>query len=89
MSDLIKFGSVALDRADAGEPAAFHAETTGGKITFRDDSWATVRCPGGRADVRTAPGTGHRPGPIRPRLALAVPYRQTRLVVAARRLRPD
>ena len=56
MSDLIKFGSVALDRADAGELATFHAETTGGKITFRDNSWARVRCPGGRTDVRTAPG---------------------------------
>jgi catechol-2,3-dioxygenase len=56
MSDLIKFGSVALDCPDAGELAAFYAEITGGKITFRDDSWATLRCPGGRIDFQTAPG---------------------------------
>ena len=76
MSDLIKFGSVALDRADAGELAAFYAETTGGKITFRDDPWVTVRCPGGGLTSGPHPDTGRRRGPIWPRLALAVTYRQ-------------
>ena len=77
MSDLIKFGSVALDCADAGELAAFYAEATGGKITFRDDPWVTVRCPGGALTSGPHPATGRRPGPIRPRPALAVTYRQT------------
>ena len=56
MSDLIRFCSVALDCPDAGALAAFYAGITGGKITFLDDSWATVRCPGGRIDFQTAPG---------------------------------
>jgi catechol 2,3-dioxygenase-like lactoylglutathione lyase family enzyme len=54
MSDAITFGSVALDCPDAGKLAAFYAEITGGKVTFRDESWATVRCPGGRIDFQTA-----------------------------------
>jgi hypothetical protein len=58
MSDSITFGSVALDCPNAGELAAFYAEITGGKITFRDDSWATVRCPGGRIDFQTARAYG-------------------------------
>ena len=56
MSDSIKLCSVALDCPDAGQLAAFYAGITGGKITFRDDSWATLRCPGGRLDFQTAPG---------------------------------
>jgi Glyoxalase-like domain len=55
MSDLISFCSVTLDCPDAGALAAFYAEITGGKITFLHDSWATVRCPGGRIDFQTAP----------------------------------
>jgi catechol 2,3-dioxygenase-like lactoylglutathione lyase family enzyme len=54
MSDAITFGSVALDCPDAGKLAEFYAEITGGKVTFRDESWATVRCPGGRIDFQTA-----------------------------------
>jgi catechol 2,3-dioxygenase-like lactoylglutathione lyase family enzyme len=54
MSDAITFGSVALDCPDAGKLAAFYAEITGGKVTFRDESWATMRCPGGRIDFQTA-----------------------------------
>jgi catechol 2,3-dioxygenase-like lactoylglutathione lyase family enzyme len=56
MSDAITFGSVALDCPDAGKLADFYAEITGGKVTFRDESWATVRCPGGRIDFQTNPG---------------------------------
>ena len=55
MSDSIRFCSVALDCPDAGALAAFYAGITGGKITFLDGSWATVRCPGGRIDFQTAP----------------------------------
>jgi hypothetical protein len=55
MSDSIRFGSVALDCPDAGALAAFYAAITGGKITFLHESWATVRCPGGRIDFQTAP----------------------------------
>ena len=56
MSDSITFGSVAIDCPDAGALAAFYAEITGGKVTYLDESWATVRCPGGRIDFQTAPG---------------------------------
>jgi len=56
VSDSIKLGTVALECPNAGELADFYAEMTGGKVTFRDDSWATVRCPGGRLDFQTAPG---------------------------------
>lgn len=56
MSDSIKLGSVALDCPDAGKLAAFYAEITGGKVTFLDEAWATVRCPGGRIDFQTVPG---------------------------------
>jgi hypothetical protein len=89
MSDLIKFGSVALDRADAGELAAFYAETTGGKITFRDDSWATVRCRGG--GLTSGPAPGYRP-PTWPDTASPCSgchLSPDRLVVVARRLRSD
>jgi Glyoxalase-like domain len=58
MSDSITFGSVALDCPNAGELAAFYAEITGGKITYRHASWATVRCPGGRIDFQTARAYG-------------------------------
>jgi hypothetical protein len=56
MIDSIKLSTVALECPNAGEPAAFYAEITGGRVTFRHDSWATVRCPGGRIDFQTAPG---------------------------------
>jgi catechol 2,3-dioxygenase-like lactoylglutathione lyase family enzyme len=56
MSDSIKLGSVTLDCPDAGKLAAFYAEITGGKVTYRTDGWATVNGPGGRIDFQTAPG---------------------------------
>lgn len=56
MSDSITFCSVALDCPDAGKLADFYAGITGGRVTFRDDSWATMRSPGGRIDFQTAPG---------------------------------
>ena len=56
MSDTIRLSAVALECPDAGKLAAFHAEITGGKITFLDEVWATVKGPGGRIDFQTAPG---------------------------------
>jgi catechol 2,3-dioxygenase-like lactoylglutathione lyase family enzyme len=56
MSDSIKLSSVALDCPDAGRLAAFYADITGGKVTFVNESWATVNGPGGRIDFQTAPG---------------------------------
>lgn len=56
MSDSIKLSSVALDCPSAASLAAFYAEITGGKVTFAEDDWATVRCPGGRIDFQTSPG---------------------------------
>src|SRR5690242_17500585 len=56
MSDAISFGSVALECPDANALADFYATMTGGRVTYRDDDWATVRCPGGRLDFQTAPG---------------------------------
>ena len=47
MSDSIKFGSVTLDCANAGELAAFYAEITGGTVAIPGDSWAMITCPGG------------------------------------------
>ncbi len=56
MSDQIVLSTVTLEAPDAGALAEFYARITGGRITFRHASWATVRCPGGRIDVATAPG---------------------------------
>jgi len=56
MSDSIKLSSVAIDCPDAGRLAAFYADITGGKVTFRHETWATVNGPGGRIDFQTAPG---------------------------------
>jgi catechol 2,3-dioxygenase-like lactoylglutathione lyase family enzyme len=56
MTDSIKLSNVTLECPDAGRLAAFYAEITGGRITFLHDSWATVRCPGGRIDFQTSPG---------------------------------
>jgi hypothetical protein len=52
MSDAITLSSVTLDSPDVGKLAEFYAEITGGAITFRNDAWATVRCPGGRIDFQ-------------------------------------
>lgn len=56
MSDSIRLSSVALDCPNAGELAAFYADITGGEVTFVDESWATVKGPGGRIDFQTAAG---------------------------------
>lgn len=56
MTDSIRFGSVAVECPDARTLATFYAEITGGRISFSDDAWATIRCPGGRIDFQTAPG---------------------------------
>jgi hypothetical protein len=54
MSDSIKLSSTALDCPDAGKLAAFYAEITGGKVTYLDEQWATIKGPGGRIDFQTA-----------------------------------
>lgn len=59
MSDSIKLSSVAINCPNAGNLAAFYAEITGGKVTFRHEAWATVNGPGGRIDFQTVPD--HRP----------------------------
>jgi hypothetical protein len=59
VSDSITFCAVAIDCPDAGRLAAFYAEITGGKVTYQDPQWATVKGPGGRIDFQTAPG--HQP----------------------------
>jgi catechol-2,3-dioxygenase len=55
MSDSIKLSSVAINCPDAGNLAAFYADITGGKVTFLDETWATVKGPGGRIDFQTVP----------------------------------
>jgi catechol 2,3-dioxygenase-like lactoylglutathione lyase family enzyme len=55
MSDSITLSSVAINCPNAPELAAFYAEITGGRITFSDPSWATVKGPGGRIDFQTIP----------------------------------
>lgn len=55
MSDSIKLSSVAINCPNAGNLAAFYAEITGGKVTFRHEAWATVNGPGGRIDFQTVP----------------------------------
>lgn len=59
MSEAIRFSSPAVDCPNAGELAAFYAGITGGAVTFVNDQWATVVCPGGRIDFQTV--AGHTP----------------------------
>ena len=65
--DSIRLSSVAVNCPNAGELAVFYATITGGRITFVDDTWATVDGRGGRIDFQTVgdytPPTW--PGPIR------------------------
>jgi Glyoxalase-like domain len=56
VTDAISICTVTLECPDAKEIAAFYAAITGGRITFSDGQWATMRCPGGRIDFQTAPG---------------------------------
>ena len=56
MTDSISLSTVTLECPDARSLAAFYATITGGRISFEHDSWATLRCPGGRIDFQTAPG---------------------------------
>jgi catechol 2,3-dioxygenase-like lactoylglutathione lyase family enzyme len=59
VSDSIRFCSVAIECPDANRLAAFYADITGGKVTYQDSYWATVKSPGGRIDFQTA--SGHVP----------------------------
>ena len=72
--DSIRLSSVAVNCPNAGELAAFYAAITGGRITFLDDTWATVDGPGGRIDFQTVadytPPTW--PGPLRMHLDFSV-----------------
>jgi predicted enzyme related to lactoylglutathione lyase len=54
-NDSITLCSVTLECPDARRLAAFYAAITGGRVTFEHDSWATLRCAGGRIDFQTAP----------------------------------
>ncbi len=56
MSDTITTVNVALDCPDASALAAFYAEITGGRVTYSDPTWATVKWPNGRLDFQTATG---------------------------------
>jgi predicted enzyme related to lactoylglutathione lyase len=55
MSDQIKLGTVALDCPDPAKLAAFYAEILGGRVTYAEVGWATVKSPGGRLDFQFAP----------------------------------
>src|SRR3974377_2152163 len=69
MSDSIRLCSVTLECPDAGTLAQFYAQITGGGVALHD-SWATVKSPGGRIALQTAPG--HTP-PTRPDPASSMP----------------
>jgi hypothetical protein len=56
VTDSIRLCTVTLECPDAGKLAEFYAYITGGKVTFLHESWATVRCPGGRIDFQTSLG---------------------------------
>lgn len=73
-SDSIRLSSVAVNCPNAGELAAFYAAITGGRITFADDTWATVNGPGGRIDFQTVADHTQPvwPGPIRLHLDFTV-----------------
>lgn len=53
MSDAIRLSSVTLNCPDAAVLADFYASLTGGSVTFRHPSWATMQGPGGRIDFQT------------------------------------
>jgi len=53
--DAIRLTSAAVNGPDARALAAFYADITGGTVTFADDTWATVKGPGGRIDCQTVP----------------------------------
>jgi Glyoxalase-like domain len=56
VSDSITLCSATLECPDAVALAGFYAQITGGRVTFRHETWATVKAPGGRIDFQTAPG---------------------------------
>ena len=56
MSDSITLCTVTLECPDAVGLAEFYAQITGGRVSFRHETWATVKGPGGRIDFQTAPG---------------------------------
>jgi hypothetical protein len=45
-----------LECPDAVRLAEFYAQITGRRVSFRHETWATVKGPGGRIDLQTAPG---------------------------------
>jgi hypothetical protein len=51
--DAIRLTSTAVNCPDARALAAFYADITDGAVTFADDTWATVKGPGGRLDFQT------------------------------------
>jgi len=59
MSNSIRLSSVTIDCPNAHELAGFYAVITDGRVTYRNDVWATVNGPGGRIDFQTVPE--HRP----------------------------
>lgn len=72
--DRIRLSSVAVNCPNAAELAGFYATITGGRVTFADDTWATVAGPYGRIDFQTVadytPPTW--PGPLRMHLDFSV-----------------
>jgi len=51
----MRLSSVAVSCPDAPELAAFHADITGGQVSFSNSAWATADGPGGRIDFQTVP----------------------------------
>lgn len=49
----LRLGSTTVNCPDAGALADFYATITGGCVTYRHRSFATVLCPGGRIDFQT------------------------------------
>ncbi|WP_417215637.1 VOC family protein [Arthrobacter sp.] len=52
MSDSIRLSSLTLNCPEPGTLADFYAVLTGGSVTFRHASWATMIGPGGRIDFQ-------------------------------------
>ena len=50
---LPRLSSITINCPDAGGLADFYAAVTGGQVTYRHLSFATMRCPGGRIDFQT------------------------------------
>ena len=59
MSDAIRLSGVTLDCPEPAKLAGFYAEITGGRVTFTNEVWATVKSAGGMIDFQLA--ADHRP----------------------------